>query len=150
MAILALQSCAISFGSDDVLTPAHNKSNTHAQSQQLVNELNEADAAYAAGRWGRASAHYRVVLEQVPNDAYAWFRLGNTLTRQGQYSHAIQAFETSLQHEARQSKPWLNLSTAHLLGAQLATLKALEALARNEPSRQAVEDRLETLTQLLQ
>ena len=86
----------------------------------------------------------------MPQDPYAWFRLGNSLTRQGQYSHAIQAFEASLQHDARQAKPWFNLSTAHLLGAQLATLKAWEVMAQDDPSRQLIQHRLDALTQLLQ
>lgn len=123
---------------------------SNRQSQQLFLNINQADAAYQAGRWKDASGHYRAVLELMPHDPYAWFRLGNSLTRQGEYSHAIQAFEASLQHDARQTKPWFNLSTAHLLGAQLATLRAWEVMAQDDPSRQSIQLRLDALTQLLQ
>lgn len=143
---VTLQSCAMT-ASD---RSAGRNAESSRQTQQLFLDINQADAAYQAGRWKEASSHYRRVLEKMPQDPYAWFRLGNSLTRQGKYSHAIQAFEASLQHDARQTKPWFNLSTAHLLGAQLATLKAWEVTAQDDPSRRAIQLRLDALTQLLQ
>ena len=147
---VALQSCAITSSVDALNGSARRSTESSPQTQQLFLDINQADAAYQAGRWKEASGHYRGFLEKMPQDPYAWFRLGNSLTRQGQYSHAIQAFEASLQHDARQTKPWFNLSTAHLLGAQLATLKAWEVMAQDDPSRQVIQLRLDTLTQLLQ
>lgn len=111
--------------------------------------LKEATWAYQNQRWDLAAALYREVLEHAPEDAYAWFRLGNCLTRLGQYSQAIYAYETSLQHKQRQSKPWFNLSTAHLLGAHVATLRALESLPAEDPKRSVVKQRLDVLAELL-
>lgn len=150
LSMLTLQSCAITSGVEGEDGRTRDKATSDWQTQQLFLEVNQAEAAYQAGRWKAASRHYRLVLEQMPDDSHAWFRLGNSLTRQGQYSHAIHAFETSLQHDARQIKPWFNLSTAHLLGAQLATLRAREVMTQDDPSRQAIQFRLDTLTQLLQ
>lgn len=148
--MLALQSCTALSGIGGSAAAPGAEAVSDQQTQRLFQDINRADVAYQAGRWKEASDYYRVVLEQMPDDPHAWFRLGNSLTRQGQYSHAIQAFETALQQDARQVKPWLNLSTAHLLGAQLATLKAWEVMAQDDPSRQAIQFRLDTLTQLLQ
>ncbi len=150
LSTLVLQSCAMTSGIEGSNGNSRHNAESNRQSQQLFVNINQADAAYQAGRWKEASGHYRGVLEQMPQDPYAWFRLGNSLTRQGEYSHAIQAFEASLQHDARQTKPWFNLSTAHLLGAQLATLRAWEVMAQDDPSRQAIQFRLDALTQLLQ
>ncbi len=150
LSTLVLQSCAINSGVEGSNGKSRHDAEINRQSQQLFENINQADAAYQAGRWTEASGHYRGVLEQMPHDPYAWFRLGNSLTRQGEYSHAIQAFEASLQHDARQTKPWFNLSTAHLLGAQLATLRAWEVMAQDDPSRKAIQFRLDALTQLLQ
>ena len=150
LSILVLQSCAITSGVDGSNGSAGHNAESNRQSKQLFLNINQADAAYQAGRWKEAASHYRGVLEQMPHDPYAWFRLGNSLTRQGEYSHAIQAFEASLKHDARQTKPWFNLSTAHLLGAQLATLRAWDVMAQDDPSRQAIQFRLDALTQLLQ
>ena len=148
--MLVLQSCAITSGVDKPNGNLQLNADNRRHLQQLFENINQADAAYQAGRWKEASGHYRGVLEQMPQDPYAWFRLGNSLTRQGEYSYAIQAFEASLKHDARQTKPWFNLSTAHLLGAQLATLRAWEVMAQNDPSRQAIQYRLDVLTKLLQ
>ena len=150
LSMLVLQSCATTSGADKSNENLQHNADNRRQSQQLFANMNQADAAYQAGRWKEASGHYRGVLEQMPQDPYAWFRLGNSLTRQGEYSDAIQAFEASLKHDARQTKPWFNLSTAHLLGAQLATLRAWEVMAQDDPSRQAIQFRLDALTQLLQ
>jgi len=111
--------------------------------------VGQADAAYKQRQWDDASTLYQEVLSLVPEDPYAWFRLGNTLTQTGQYYKAIFAFETSLKHGPLQTKPWFNLSTAHLLGAQLATLRALASMDENDLARAGMQHRLNTLSLLL-
>lgn len=109
----------------------------------------QADRAYNAEDWRQASTLYRNVVEVVPNDPYAWFRLGNSLTQLGQYGQAVDAYETSLGADNAQFKAWFNLSTTHLLSAKVVTLKALRSIGMNDPSRVKVESRLDVLTALL-
>lgn len=148
---LSLQSCLSPSPSPSPLAGGKSAENDldHQKAQALFGKMDLADAAYQQGRWQQAAGLYKAALVSLPEDPYLWFRLGNTLTQQGDYGSAIQAFETSLQHDARQAKPWFNLSTAHLLGAQLATLKAWQAMDPDDPSRTAAGERLNTLTQLL-
>ena len=109
----------------------------------------QADTAYISEDWGQASGSYRKVIEKIPNDTYAWFRLGNSLTQLGQYAQAVVAYETSLASDNGQFKAWFNLSTAHLLNAKVVTLNALKSIGLNDPSRAEVERRLNVLTALL-
>ena len=120
------------------------------RADQLFVLIGQADSAYQRSEWEQASRLYQEVLLAVPDDPYAWFRLGNSLTHTGQYHKAIFAFENSLQHDSRQSKPWFNLSTAHLLGAQLATLRALDNMEAGDARRDQMQKRLNGLTLLLQ
>ena len=50
---------------------------------------------------------YQRVVERVPNDADAWFRLANTYAQQGAYERAIHAYETSLFNNSQQPKAGL-------------------------------------------
>ncbi|MFT5044841.1 MAG: tetratricopeptide (TPR) repeat protein [Porticoccaceae bacterium] len=115
----------------------------------LYQLMGQADNAYDSEDWLQASNSYREVIAKIPNDAYAWFRMGNSLTQLGQYGQAVVAYETSLAADNGQFKAWFNLSTTHLLNAKVVTLNALRSIGMNNPSRSKVERRLDILTALL-
>ena len=109
----------------------------------------QADVAYEQNRWLDAARHYEQLTQRVPQDPYIWFRLGNTYARQGHYEQAITAYETSLSQNAKQAKPWFNLSTTYLLSAQAAMLRARENLRSTDPARVMIEQRLVLLDELM-
>jgi Flp pilus assembly protein TadD len=108
-----------------------------------------ADNAYRESRWIDAVRHYKKLTEQVPGDSYAWFRLGNTYAQQGAFDQAIHAYETSLENNGHQPKPWFNLSTAYLLNAQAAMQNAWQQLRPDDPARHMIEKRLRLLSELI-
>jgi|GEM_PF-2486083 len=116
----------------------------------LMDLVQEAEVAYQGAQWDNAAAQYQKLVGVLPDDPYAWFRLGNSLTQQGRYSQAILAYERSLKYDSVQAKPWFNLSTTYLLGAQVATLKAWEADGISDDTRAVAQQRLNMLTDLLQ
>lgn len=109
----------------------------------------EADRAYQESRWLDAARMYQSLTEQVPQDAYSWFRLGNTYAQQGSYSQAIHAYESSLARNSSQPKPWFNLSTAYLLNAQHALTQAWQQLRSDDPARMMIQQQLALLQQLM-
>jgi tetratricopeptide (TPR) repeat protein len=127
----------------------YKKLGSNTSHNSLYQLMNEADNAYNSEDWVQASNSYREVIETIPNDAYAWFRMGNALTQLGQYAQAVVAYETSLAADNGQFKAWFNLSTTHLLNAKVVTLNALRSIGMNDPSRNKVERRLDILTALL-
>ena len=108
-----------------------------------------ADRAYREARWIDAARHYGELTDRVPQDAWAWFRLGNTFARQGDFERAVHAYERSLERDAAQPKPWFNLSTAHLLRAQAAMTRAWSAMRPGDPARPMIERRLAALADLM-
>jgi len=123
----------------------------HAMTAEALMDLvQEAELAYQSAQWDTAAAQYQKLVGVLPDDPYAWFRLGNSLTQQGRYSQAILAYERSLEYDSVQAKPWFNLSTTYLLGAQVATLKAWEAEGISDDTRAVAQNRLNMLTALLQ
>ena len=109
----------------------------------------DADRAYRESRWIEAAQRYAELTTRVPDDAYAWFRLGNVHARQGDYDRAIRAYEASLERDAAQPKPWFNLSTAYLLHAQVAMVRARERLGPDDPARALIDARLAGLAALV-
>jgi len=118
-------------------------------SDELFARSAEADAAYRDGRWIEAARLYEALTVAVPDDAYAWFRLGNTFAQQGDYARATAAYEASLERDAEQPKPWFNLSTAYLLRAQVAMTKAWERLRPGDPAREMIDQRIAGLRDLM-
>ena len=108
-----------------------------------------AQTAYMQSRWMEAVQLYQRVVERVPNDADAWFRLGNTYAQQGAYERAIHAYETSLLNNSQQPKAWFNLSTAYLLNAQTAMRQSYDGMRSNDPARALIDERLVALKELL-
>jgi tetratricopeptide (TPR) repeat protein len=108
-----------------------------------------ADRAYQESRWIDAAKHYSKLSELVPQDAYVWFRLGNTYAQQGAYEQAITAYENSLSRNSEQPKPWFNLSTAYLLKAQAALQQSWSQMRQDDPARQLVEKKLKMLNALM-
>ena len=108
-----------------------------------------AERAYRESRWIDAARGYQRLAEAVPEDAYAWFRLGNVYTQQGAYARAIHAYETSIARDPEQPRPWFNLSTAYLLHAQAAMRRAWAQLRPGDPARSLIARRLEALRPLV-
>jgi len=54
-----------------------------------------AEKAYRESRWSDAARQYQRLTEQVPGDAYIWFRLANTYAQKGDFGQAIHAYEKS-------------------------------------------------------
>lgn len=108
-----------------------------------------ADRSYRESRWIDAARQYQQLTDRVPDDSYAWFRLGNTYAQQGAFEQAIHAYEASLARNAEQPKPWFNLSTVYLLNAQLAMTRAWEKMRPGDPARTMIERRLQSLNDLM-
>lgn len=120
------------------------------QAQDDVFVLSQnAQIAYTESRLIEAVQLYQKVIERVPADANAWFRLGNVYAQQGAYERAIHAYETSLVNDAQQPKAWFNLSTAHLLNAQLAMRQSYLHMRANDPARALIDGRLIQIDELL-
>lgn len=122
---------------------------TALPSKDVFSLSDKAQEAYTQSRWIEAVQLYQQVVEKVPNDADAWFRLGNTYAQQGALERAIHAYETSLINDSRQPKAWFNLSTAYLLNAQAAMRQSFDRMRANDPARALVDARLLELGELL-
>jgi len=108
-----------------------------------------AEQAYRESRWTEAAQHYQKLTEQVPNDAYVWFRLANTYVQKGEFGKAIHAYEQSIERDSLQPKPWFNLSTTYMMSAKTALLQSWENLRPNDPAREIIMRRIEAIDTMM-
>ena len=108
-----------------------------------------AQKAYQQSRWLDAARFYQEIVEHVPSDAIAWFRLANTYAQQGALERAIHAYQQSLTHDSEQPKVWFNLSTAYLLNGQSAMQQAHARMRATDPARMTINARVHRLGELI-
>jgi len=104
--------------------------------------VSSADHAYSQGNWKEAEAGYRNVIARVPTDAYAYFRLGNTLAKQLKFDDAAQAYRESLVHDANKTKVYQNLAMIHLLQAENSLNAGLKTIPEKDGNAAQVKHML--------
>ena len=138
--------CRISLLACVLLTAC--SSNPEKPQQDVFSVLEKADKAYSRGEWLNAELAYQELTERVPDDAYAWLRLGNVRLQQGRLEAAVVAYQTSLQQDQEQAKPYYNLATIYMLKAQQALQQAQRNMLPLDPGQQLVAERLSRLEAL--
>lgn len=122
---------------------------TSLYTHDVIRTSELAEDAYQESRWSDAALLYQQLTVSVPSDAYVWFRLANTYVQKGDYKQAIVAYETSIERDGLQPKPWFNLSTTYLLNAKAAMLHAWDNLRADDPARELIMHRVTMLDTLL-
>lgn len=107
---------------------------------KAVTLLNEADIAYERGFLEIAEQKYRAAAETVPNDAYAYFKLGNLYSKQGNYDEAIAAYRTVLNVDPRHAKAYNNLTVIYLILAEQTLKTALHKLPNSDQNLRQLMD----------
>jgi len=87
---------------------------------EVMKHLEQAERAYDLQNWSVAEDGYREMTRLVPQDAYAFFRLGNTLARQKRLEEAAVAYQEALIRDASFSKAYNNLGMIRLFQAEAA------------------------------
>ena len=88
----------------------------------------EAMQAYGAGRYAEAGAALERYLARRPEDAGAWYRLGNALARQDRLREAEAAYYRALDLEPGMARARHNLGLVHMQLAWKALFEARRAL----------------------
>lgn len=109
----------------------------------------DADRAYLESRWLEASQLYSQIAVLVPQDHYAWFRLGNTQIREGRIESAIHSYGEALKRDPTHAKTHYNIAIAYMLIATRSMRQAAEHIRPNDPGRHVIDDKLETLQNLI-
>ena len=104
-----------------------------------------ADRAYKREQWLDAAYYYKMLTRRVPNDAYAWMRLGNVYIRQQKFEAAVHALRNSLQRNGNQPKAYFNLGTAYMLLARQALQQAQTILPTEDAAQALIATKIEAL-----
>jgi len=104
--------------------------------------VGKADRAYSQSKWKEAENGYRAVIVKVPADAYAYFRLGNSLAKQLHFSDAAAAYQASLARDANKTKVYHNLAMIHLIQAESSLSAGLKTISESDGNAAQVKHML--------
>jgi len=136
--VIQLQGCAVPVAKQAAEPSGANGTND-SNLEQRLRELQQAEALYLSGRFKEAQAAFEQLARSYPNNPEVWFRLGNTLMRQGRYDDAAGALQTALGLDPGNGRAALNLALSRLAQAQSAIDIARGRLAAGTPERQEAE-----------
>ena len=98
----------------------------------LEEEMNEADAAFASGRYDEAIAGYESLLGKLPTFHMLHVQIGETLVRKGEHQAAIEAYERALAADPGNEGARAGIARAKLsMGDFEGASQELEAAAGN-------------------
>lgn len=104
-----------------------------AQAENMIDALDQANRDYAAQNWSEAEKGYRKIIVMMEKDEFSYFRLGNTLLRQGKLEEAVTEFKMAIQLNPQFTEARHNLATCFMLLAD-AQMGILETMV--EPGQQ--------------
>lgn len=87
-------------------------------SDNLLAILEEANSAYHEKNWPQAEVQYRKIIKIMVKDEFSYFRLGNTLLRQGRFNEAIGYFQQAITLNADFNEARHNLTTTYIVLAE--------------------------------
>ncbi len=111
-----------------------------ANSEELAARLEQSFLAYKDGRLGDAEAILHQILEDHPDLADAWFKLGNIYYRTGQYDAAVRAYEKTVVYDKENGRAWYNLALTRIKQADIALKVGITQVKSSNPYYQRLGD----------
>src|ERR1700754_3123407 len=93
----------------------------------VAQEAQEADRAYASGDIRHAADLYASIVDRVPEDADAWYRLGNAQFRLQRPDEAVVAYQRAIDLRPDHAQALYNLGVVRLKQAQAAMIASARA-----------------------
>jgi tetratricopeptide (TPR) repeat protein len=116
---------------------------------QRNRQFQRAEALYLSGHLKEATSAFEQLTRAYPQDVHVWLKYGNTLTRQGSYDEAVNAFQTALTLDPLQGGAAINLSLVRLAQAQGALDTALARAPAGSPEQLQAQSLQRAITTLL-
>lgn len=139
----AITCCLLAFLFSGCVSLEQTQLSDKAVKPDMLVLIENANKAYTNKQWAEAEQGYREILKTMTRDEFSYFRLGNSLLRQGRLDDA----EVELLHAIELNPQFLearhNLSTVYILKAehQVQTMKK----SVSGEQREAVERKAEWL-----
>ncbi|WP_158590377.1 tetratricopeptide repeat protein [Noviherbaspirillum cavernae] len=110
-----------------------------AEQGNLYDMRRQAEDAYANSEDDRAEKLLVGLLRAVPNDAEAWFYLGNLYARTNRPEQATQAYQKALLLNGGDARAWHNMGVVRLREAWAAFIRAHDVSAPDNALHAKVE-----------
>lgn len=142
--VVTLSACANMGNNSGQVLPPESRA-----TPELALLSDQAQLADAGGDAAKAESLYKSVLRKTPNDADAWFRLGNLYANNNRPDEAAIAYQRCLIADNAYTKAWHNLSMVRLRQAYATMLQAQTTVDEADPLAQSIDDALEQLSHII-
>lgn len=122
--LMALAGCA-----------AHGTLPEATQGTDVARQAREAHQAYTHGDMQRAADLYEALVQAAPDDADAWFHLGNARFRLQRQDEAVVAYDRAIALKPDHARALYNLGVVRLKQAQSAMIDSAQAGKPGDPLR---------------
>ncbi len=141
--VVTLSACANMGNNSSQVLPPESRA-----TPELALLSDQAQLADAGGDAAKAESLYKSVLRKTPNDADAWFRLGNLYANNNRPDEAAIAYQRCLISDNAYAKAWHNLSMVRLRQAYATMLQAQATVDEADPLSRNIDDALEQLSHM--
>lgn len=119
-----------------------------AESLNLYELRRDAQVAYAGGQDERAEKLLIGLTRSVPNDAEAWFYLGNLYARSSRPEQATQAYQKSLMLNSRDARVWHNIGVVRAREAWASFIRAHNLSKPDDPMHARLENLIRAMEKI--
>lgn len=117
--------------------------------RDLIAEREQASIAYNKGDYQDAEKLLVAILKEAPQDAYLWFRLGNTYAKSNKPEQAIMAYNAALNYAPNLGKAWYNKGIVYLRSSIKSLLDMQSHVDIKDPVYSQGKQLSDSLIQLL-
>lgn len=111
-------------------------------------DMADIERAYSKGDYYEAEKGYMELMKKMPNDPYAYFKLGNSLVKQNKFDEALKAYHETLKRDNSYSKAYNNIATVYLLKAELSLEAAVNSFPNKHKSVSSAKKKLNALRKI--
>ncbi|OGB27464.1 MAG: hypothetical protein A3I66_06150 [Burkholderiales bacterium RIFCSPLOWO2_02_FULL_57_36] len=118
------------------------------ESGNLYDMRRDAQVAYAGGQDERAEKLLIGLTRAVPNDAEAWFYLGNLYARTNRPEQATEAYQKSLMLNSGDVRAWHNIGVVRVREAWAAFIQAHHLAQPDDPLHAKLESLINAMEKI--
>lgn len=109
------------------------KDNNEDVKPDLLEIQKQADASYQNNDLAASERDYNILVQELPEIALHWFRLGNIYVRTNRPDAAIQLYREAVLRDPKYANAWFNLSIVQLKQSAYSLNEMLFYVDKNDP-----------------
>ena len=125
------------------------KENKEEPKRDLFELQKQADISYSNNDMAASERDYKILIQELPEIALHWFRLGNIYVRTNRPDAAINLYREAVLRDPTYGKAWFNLSIVQLKQTAYSLNEMLIYIDENDPMYTKAKDLLDGIQSII-